>query len=99
MLSIDWKKKYKIKKDKDSYYCQKKFGPKFIGLGIDYFGNILEVSKFSEDNLTEYYEVNEGYQQYEISGGQSISCKEVEAYKVELSWIIQSKIVLINRSV
>ena len=84
VFSIDLKKKYKIKKDKDSYYCQKKFGPKFNGLGIDYSGNILEAGKFAEDNLTEYYEVNEGYQQYEISGGQSISCKEVEVYKVEL---------------
>ena len=43
----------------------------------------MEVGSFSEYNLSENYEVNEGYKEYEISGGKNISCKEVEVYRVE----------------
>ena len=52
-------------------------------MGISNRVNILNVGSFYENNLKTNYEVNEEYKEYEISGGQRISLKDVEVYKVE----------------
>ena len=35
-------------------------------------------------NLSNYYEVDQEYKEYEISGNRDILCKDLEVYKVEL---------------
>ena len=84
MFSIDLRKKYKIKNNTDSYFCNCKIGPVFKGLGFQNFGNLLENNKCFEYDLKDDYEINEDYKTYEISGNHNILCKDIEVYKVEL---------------
>ena len=84
MFSIDLRKKYKIKNNTDSYFCNSNHGPDFKWLGYGNPGNLLEKNKCFEYYLKGIYEINEDYKAYEISGNQNILCKDVEVYKVEL---------------
>ena len=85
LFSIDLNKKYKIKNNqKDTYYCDGIIGPDFCQLGFGNFGNLLAKNKCFEYNLISYYEVDQEYKEYEISGNYDILCKDLEVYKVEL---------------
>ena len=83
LFSIDLKKKYKIENNKDSYYCYDTAGPIFQGLGFYNYGNLLEKNKFCEYDLRNNYELNEGYNTYEISGNDKSLCKDIEVYEVK----------------
>ena len=41
------------------------------------------MGSFEEEDLKKDYEVDKGYQVYEISGGNHISCKDFEVYRIE----------------
>ena len=84
LFSIDLRRKYKIINDIDYYYCFNKIGPSFKGLGFQNYGNLLAENKCSEYDLKKLYEINEGYQKFEISGGDKILCTQIEVYKIEL---------------
>ena len=85
LFSLDLKKKYKIKNNINYAFISYN-GPLFRGLGINNCNNenILQVPNFYEEDLKKKdYEVDEGYQLYEISGGERISCKDLEVYLIE----------------
>ena len=85
LFSIDLNKKYKIKNNqKDTYYCDGIIGPDFCQLGFGNPGNLLAKNKCFERKLSDYYEVDQEYKIYEISGNLEILCKDLEVYKVEL---------------
>ena len=85
LFSIDLNKKYKIKNNPTiSYFCNGDLGPFFFQLGFQNFGNLLAKNKCVEKNLSFYYEVDQEYKEYEISGNSDILCKDLEVYKVEL---------------
>ena len=85
LFSIDLNKKYKLKNNqKDTYFCYGECGPNFCEFGFRNFGNLLAKNKCKEHNLSHYYEVDQEYKGYEISGNNEILCKDLEVYKVEL---------------
>ena len=85
LFSIDLNKKYKIKNNQtSSYFCYGECGPEFYEFGFGNFGNLLAKNKCFESKLSDYYEVDQEYKEYEISGNNEILCKDLEVYKVEL---------------
>ena len=46
--------------------------------------NLLAKNQCMEYNFSYYYEVDQEYKEYEISGNSDILCKDLEVYKVEL---------------
>ena len=86
LFNIDLKKKYQLKNNREtSYYCNRDLGPIFQDFGFYCYkgGTLLDENKFMEYKLSNYYEVNKGYQKYEISGNDQISCKDIEVYQIE----------------
>ena len=84
LFSIDLKKKYKVKNNiQDTYYCYKEIGPSFLAFGFQNYGNLLLNEKCYEYDLRNYYELNQDYKSFEITGNTDILCQDLEVYKVE----------------
>ena len=84
LFSIDLKKKYKVKNNmQNTYYCYKEIGPSFLAFGFQNYGNLLFNGKCYEYDLRNYYELNQDYKSFEITGNTDILCQDLEVYKVE----------------
>ena len=83
LFSVDLRKKYTFKNNTSSYLCTAGWGPVFNGLGIACSGSLFRKDNLREDNLSNNYEIDGGYQEFEISGAEYSTCKDIEVYKVE----------------